>query len=136
MNEVGLAMVHALKVGLAVLLVTCVGHAGQPQATPPGGEPCDGVLVPVAPSNSGVCIKPGSGASFKDCPECPEMVVVPAGSFIMGSPQSDPGGIDQERPQHKVQIGKPFGVSPVHRYVRRMVGLCVGRRLREQPIAL
>jgi DNA-binding transcriptional LysR family regulator len=26
------------------------------------------------------------GETFKDCPECPEMVVVPAGSFIMGSP--------------------------------------------------
>ena len=32
------------------------------------------------------CIKPGSGAYFKDCPDCPEMVVVPAGSFLMGSP--------------------------------------------------
>jgi uncharacterized caspase-like protein len=28
---------------------------------------------------------PGSGESFKDCAECPEMVVVPAGTFIMGS---------------------------------------------------
>ncbi len=25
------------------------------------------------------------GASFRDCPECPEMVVVPAGSFMMGA---------------------------------------------------
>ena len=32
------------------------------------------------------CMKPGAGKteSFKDCPECPEMVVVPAGEFMMG----------------------------------------------------
>ncbi len=32
-----------------------------------------------------------AGESFKDCPDCPEMVVVPAGSFTMGSPESEPG---------------------------------------------
>src|SRR5215510_11945817 len=26
------------------------------------------------------------GSVFRDCPDCPEMVVVPAGSFMMGSP--------------------------------------------------
>ena len=28
------------------------------------------------------------GERFRDCPTCPEMVVVPAGTFIMGSPES------------------------------------------------
>ena len=29
---------------------------------------------------------------FKDCAtDCPEMVVMPAGSFAMGSPQAEPG---------------------------------------------
>jgi formylglycine-generating enzyme required for sulfatase activity len=28
--------------------------------------------------------------SFKECEQCPEMVVVPAGSFTMSSPQSEP----------------------------------------------
>ena len=27
--------------------------------------------------------------TIKDCPDCPELVVVPAGSFIMGSPASE-----------------------------------------------
>ena len=35
--------------------------------------------------------RPGPGAVFRDCPECPEMVVVPAGSFMMGSPSSEKG---------------------------------------------
>jgi len=31
------------------------------------------------------------GETFKDCAECPEMVVVPAGSFMMGSPEHEEG---------------------------------------------
>ena len=31
------------------------------------------------------------GRRFRDCPECPEMVVVAAGSFMMGSPASEEG---------------------------------------------
>ena len=31
------------------------------------------------------------GQRFRDCPSCPEMVVVPAGTFIMGSPESEEG---------------------------------------------
>ena len=31
------------------------------------------------------------GRAFRDCPECPEMVVVPAGSFLMGSPHDEEG---------------------------------------------
>src|SRR6266513_3224637 len=29
------------------------------------------------------------GTVFRECPDCPEMVVIPAGSFIMGSPESE-----------------------------------------------
>lgn len=32
--------------------------------------------------------EPGNGKSFKDCPNCPEMVMVPAGQFMMGAPGS------------------------------------------------
>ena len=31
------------------------------------------------------------GERFRDCPTCPDMVVVPAGTFIMGSPESEDG---------------------------------------------
>lgn len=38
------------------------------------------------------------GQIFRDCPDCPEMVVIPAGSFTMGSPASEPGRYDTEGP--------------------------------------
>ena len=55
-------------------------------------------------------LKPGQ-SSFKDCADCPEMVVIPAGAFTMGSPQAEPGHQLTEAPQHKVTIEKPFAVS-------------------------
>ena len=42
---------------------------------------------------------------------CPEMIVVPAGSFTMGSPSTEKGRFDNEGPQHNVTIAKPFAVS-------------------------
>jgi formylglycine-generating enzyme required for sulfatase activity len=49
--------------------------------------------------------------TFKDCPECPEMVVVPAGSFIMGSPEGEEGRTHFEGPQHRVTFSRPFAVG-------------------------
>ena len=51
------------------------------------------------------------GTVFRDCPECPEMVVVPAGSFMMGSPLSEKGREYNEGPVHRVTIPKPFAVG-------------------------
>jgi formylglycine-generating enzyme required for sulfatase activity len=49
------------------------------------------------------------GAVFKDCETCPEMVVIPAGSFKMG----DLNGIGgyEEKPVHEVKIGYSFAVG-------------------------
>lgn len=51
-------------------------------------------------------------ASFRECArDCPEMIVLPAGSFTMGSPASENGHEGGEAPQHKVTIAHPFAVS-------------------------
>ena len=57
------------------------------------------------------------GHVFRDCPDCPEMVVVPSGSFLMGSPPSEEGRHDNEGPQHRVTIAEPFAVG-VHEVTR------------------
>ena len=51
------------------------------------------------------------GATFRDCPTCPQMVVVPAGSYRMGSPSSEEGRYDSEGPQHQVTISQPLAVG-------------------------
>jgi formylglycine-generating enzyme required for sulfatase activity len=49
---------------------------------------------------------------FRECAkDCPEMVVVPGGEFMMGSPPTEEGRYENEGPQHKVTIARPFAVS-------------------------
>ena len=51
------------------------------------------------------------GGKFRDCAECPEMVVVPSGSFTMGSPGGESGRYENEGPRHRVRIGYRFAVG-------------------------
>ncbi len=53
--------------------------------------------------------KPGD--TFKDCDDCPEMVVVPPGEFMMGSPKSEKNRYKDEGPHHKVTIPNKFAVG-------------------------
>jgi formylglycine-generating enzyme required for sulfatase activity len=57
-------------------------------------------------------LKPGD--EFQECDDCPMMVVVPGGSFTMGSPESEEGRRNDEGPQHTVTIGRPFAVGKFH----------------------
>jgi formylglycine-generating enzyme required for sulfatase activity len=81
---------------VVVLLCACVNVFAQ-VSNVEGLKPLEGATIPQAQINK--AIKPG--ATFKDCNECPEMVVIPAGRFLMGSAE---GGEDNEKPQHFVQI--------------------------------
>lgn len=54
----------------------------------------------------------GVGQTFRDCADvCPEMTVIPAGRFMMGSPASEPGRSDDEGPQHPVTIARALAVG-------------------------
>ena len=72
------------------------------------------VLLPLAVGWVSSAAVPGAGYAqemepgtvFRDCEVCPEMVVVPAGSFMMGSPENA-----NEMPIHRVTIGEPFAVG-------------------------
>jgi len=48
--------------------------------------------------------------NFSECAECPEMVAIPAGKFLMGSPAREAGRFDSEGPQHVVTI-KAFALG-------------------------
>ena len=47
------------------------------------------------------------GQEFRDCENCPAMVVLPPGSFFMGSDKGKPN----EQPRHRVTIAQPFAVG-------------------------
>jgi formylglycine-generating enzyme required for sulfatase activity/uncharacterized caspase-like protein len=54
---------------------------------------------------------PKPGTVFDDCGDCPPMVVIPAGEFTMGSPAPETGRWDNEGPQRKVRIARPFALG-------------------------
>ncbi|MBC8451789.1 MAG: SUMF1/EgtB/PvdO family nonheme iron enzyme, partial [Rhodospirillaceae bacterium] len=73
--------------------------ASSPKASPPPkATPVVGVYPSLTP-----------GKTFRDCPECPEMVVIPSGSFRMGDLSG--GGKDAEKPVREVRIGYSFAVG-------------------------
>ena len=54
---------------------------------------------------------PKKGDVFRDCADCPEMVVVPEGAYTMGSPPGEMERWDDEGPAHRVTIPRPFAVG-------------------------
>ena len=54
--------------------------------------------------------KEGSGV-FRDCPQCPEMVIIPAGTFMMGSLPSEIGYFKDQGPLHEVTIRQAFAAG-------------------------
>jgi len=78
----------------------------------PAATKCEGVEAQVGSDKR--CLKPKD--SFRDCQICPEMVVVPAGSFTMGSPANEPerepaGWLKGSEDQLAVSIQKPLAVG-------------------------
>jgi Sulfatase-modifying factor enzyme 1 len=73
---------------------------------------CDGVEVSVGITKQKRCLPrlPSPVQGFRDCPACPEMVVVPSGSFVMGSPVDEPGW-GRGEDQVDVTMAKPFAVG-------------------------
>ncbi len=76
-------------------------------------------VATAAPSTAVIRPKPAPGSiasmtpgtTLRECDVCPEMVVVPAGSFIMGSPTSEQDRDSNEGPQHQVTISRKFAVG-------------------------
>ena len=64
------------------------------------------------------------GDTFQDCDDCPEMVVVPAGSFRMGDLNG--GGYKDEKPVHEVTIPQPFAAGVYEVTFRQWDGCVAG----------
>lgn len=48
---------------------------------------------------------------FRECKECPEMVAIPVGKFVMGSSASEPGHEADEGPQQQIAFAHMFAVG-------------------------
>jgi formylglycine-generating enzyme required for sulfatase activity len=108
---------------LALLAVVMLGVIGvwfalspTPVPTPPA--PAKPAPVAVAPllataapltSEQERTVKPGD--MFRECANCPDMVVIRTGSFLMGSPADELGRQSQEDPQHGVTFAGEFAVG-------------------------
>ena len=69
-------------------------------------------LAPVANLSFAADAPAKPGAVFKDCPTCPEVVVIPPGSIIQGRNRNDVAEpVRFEGPPHKVTIGYSFAVG-------------------------
>ena len=69
------------------------------------------VALAVAGLTWWIAVVPEIPETFRDdCDGCPEMVVIPAGGFEMGSPTSEEGRRDAEGPQHQVTL-KSFALG-------------------------
>jgi formylglycine-generating enzyme required for sulfatase activity len=75
-------------------------------------EPAPAAPAPpqAAPPVAPVSTAPQPGAKLHDCESCPELMVVPGGTFAMGSRAGEPGRFATEGPQHDVTI-KPFAIG-------------------------
>ena len=91
-------------IGVVVLLSAIAGSApaGRPEPDPSGASEAGKESE-----------RPGlpAGSVFRDCDICPEMVVVPAGSFAMGASPEEGGFFRWETPKHRVVIARPFAVG-------------------------
>jgi formylglycine-generating enzyme required for sulfatase activity len=101
-------LIAATLLVLSAQLVTTYSGVRYPAAAVSNSSPrCDGVQITIAGAPR--CSKPGQ--SFKDCVDCPVMVVVPAGEILMGSPPDEAERSNVEGPQHKVTISKALAVG-------------------------
>jgi formylglycine-generating enzyme required for sulfatase activity len=73
------------------------------------GEPLAERLARPLSRNEEFALRPMD--QFKECELCPEMVVVPAGQFLMGANDGEPGSTPDERPQHRINFAQPFSVG-------------------------
>jgi len=83
--------------------------AAAPEPAKPAPPPA--AVTPPAPARPPAASEFKPGQVFRDCPDCPEMVSIPAGTFTMGASAAEKDGREAERPPHRVTIAQPFALG-------------------------
>jgi formylglycine-generating enzyme required for sulfatase activity/predicted Ser/Thr protein kinase len=84
-------------------------QSGTPPAAAPAKKPAVRRPAETASRTPTPVARMAALSTFRDCASCPEMVVLPAGSFQMGSPAGI--GAHWENPQHAVTLKRPFAMA-------------------------
>jgi formylglycine-generating enzyme required for sulfatase activity len=90
-------MIRKKSLGFVLAMVVALGSSSSPSESQPLGHRAKTTDV-------------RHPKSFRDCPDCPDMVTIPAGTFLMGAGSADAKGFIEEGPQHRVSI-KSFSLS-------------------------
>ena len=88
------------------------GRFGRSAADPPGGTAGDGMLERSTLTGAGSGTQEVA-ATFKDCAVCPEMIALPAGSFMMGSPDDERGRERVEGSPRRIVIARRFALGRI-----------------------
>ncbi|RJP32347.1 MAG: formylglycine-generating enzyme family protein, partial [Candidatus Omnitrophota bacterium] len=98
--------IHCFVVLCCLVYFAAFSDNGISLSMPDGGEMTDSVTESSAGDIISVSL-PGLPSGAKPL----EMVLIPAGTFTMGSPSSEKDRDDDEGPQHQVTISKPFYIG-------------------------
>lgn len=101
-----ISLVLVATLSALVISGSARGRADQDRAAIPNGDP------------------EFPGSPFRDCPRCPEMVMVSAGSFLMGSPETEEGRFEDEGPQREITVRSSFAIG-VHEVTFEEWDACV-----------
>lgn len=89
--------------------------AAEPAAARPGldvaVEPKSSTNVAVVAPETAAVVAPRIPSTIQDCVECPIVVTLPAGSFLIGSPPDEPGRRGNEGPRRLVRIAAGFAIG-------------------------
>jgi formylglycine-generating enzyme required for sulfatase activity len=103
-----IVLLGTIGLGLAEPPVTAAAPAAVGPAPAPAAPMQPAANVPLSAAQERA-LKPKD--TFAECMDCPVMIVVPGGSFTMGSPANEPGRDSDEGPQHQVVIARQFAVA-------------------------
>jgi formylglycine-generating enzyme required for sulfatase activity len=100
--------IGSLAAGIAAIAsLSYTGLLDQNYLKVQGRRLLDIYLPTVLSERDELALKPGH--IFQECASCPEMIVVPAGEFVMGSAEDE--AREDEKPPHKVVLSRQFAVG-------------------------